>query len=254
MYLIIPRQTYKTMRFLLFIFLFFSISGRGQWKDYIISIKGDTLNRVDMNGKKQGPWVIHLEELRGEPGYDEQGYFLNGKKEGLWQRFSLMGDKIAEEHYRWGNKDGKCEYYNMTGGLIREESWKAVNPDNPYDTVDVYDLQDPTKVVDKKVVKLEGFSLKHGAWTYYNPEFGTIVKTERYWLDKPAPVAGSTAANGNSADDDLKLIGINDKTKTDTTTSKAVTKPKEVLQYEKKNSGKKKIKVRDGRTGYAPNP
>ena len=238
------------MRLILLIFLFISINGYSQWKTYIISVKGDTLNRVDMNGKKQGPWVIHQDELRGEPGYDEQGYFLNGKKEGLWQRFSPMGDKIAEEHYRWGNKDGKCDYYNMTGGLVREESWKAVNPDDPYDTVDVYDLHDPLKVVDRKVVKLEGYSLKHGTWTYYDPEMGTIVKTEKYWLDKPANASG----NGAATDDDLKLIGINDKTKSDTTASKAVAKPKEVLQYEKKNSGKKKIKVRDGRTGYAPNP
>ncbi|HYM94907.1 MAG TPA: hypothetical protein VET23_12255 [Chitinophagaceae bacterium] len=234
------------MRFILFVFLFISINGFGQWKSYIIGVRGDTLNRVDMNGKKQGPWVIHEDQLRGEPGYDEQGYFINGKKEGLWQRFSLMGDKIAEENYRWGNKDGKCTYYTNTGGLLRQESWKAVNPDNPYDTVDIYDLHDPTKVVDRKVVKLEGYSLKHGTWTYYDPEEGTIVKTEKYWLDKPA----NTAGNGAATDDDLKLIGINDKPATDTAGKKAPTKPKEVLDYEKKNAGKKKIKVRDGRTGY----
>lgn len=234
------------MRFIFSFFLFISITGFGQWKSYIISVRGDTLNRVDMNGKKQGPWVIHLDELRGEPGYDEQGYFVDGKKEGMWQRFSLMGDKIAEENYRWGNKNGICKYYTMTGGLLREESWRAVNPDNPYDTVDVYDLHDPSKVVDRVVVKLEGFSLKHGTWNYYDPQEGVITKTERYWLDKPANAAGNGAAN----DDDLKLIGINDKNKSDTSTSKKITKPKEVLDYEKKNSGKKTIKVRDGRTGY----
>ncbi len=30
---------------------------------------------------------------------------------------------------------------------------------------------------------------------------------------------------------------------------KAINKPKEVLEFEKKNSGKKKVKVRDGSTG-----
>ena len=234
------------MRFIFSFFLFISISAFSQWKSYIISVRGDTLNRVDMNGKKQGPWVIHVDELRGEPGFDEQGYFVNGKKDGIWQRFSLIGDKTAEENYRWGNKDGKCKYYTMTGGLLREESWKAVNPDNPYDTVDVYDLHDPTKVIDRVVVKLEGFSLKHGTWSYYDPQEGVITKTERYWLDKPANAAGTGAAT----DDDLKLIGINDKNKSDTSTKKTVSKPKEVLDYEKKNSGKKSIKVRDGRTGY----
>jgi hypothetical protein len=233
------------MRFIFVFFLFISISGFSQWKSFIIGVKGDTLNRVDMNGKKQGPWVIHLEELRGEPGYDEQGYYVNGRKEGVWQKFSLVGDKIAEENYHWGNKDGKCRYYTMTGGLLREESWKAVNPDNPYDTVDVYDLHDPSKIVDRVVVKLEGYSLKHGTWNYYDPQEGVITKTERYWLDKPANAAG----NGVATDDDLALIGIN-KNKSDTSTKKTASKPKEVLDYEKKNSGKKSIKVRDGRTGY----
>jgi antitoxin component YwqK of YwqJK toxin-antitoxin module len=232
------------MRFVFSFFLFISLSGFGQWKSYIIGVKGDTLNRIDMNGKKQGPWVIHQDELRGEEGYDEQGYFVDGKKEGLWQRFSLMGDKLADENYRWGNKNGTCRYYTMTGALLREENWRAVNPDNPIDTVDVYDLHDPSKVVDRAIVKLQGFSLKHGTWKYYDPLSGVIVKTERYWLDKPANAEGTGAA----ADDDLKLIGFNNKSNSDTT--KKATKPKEVLEYEKKNSGKKSIKVRDGRTGY----
>ena len=233
------------MRFVFLLFLFISVNGNGQWKDYIISVKGDTLNRVDMYGKKQGPWWLKMESVRGEKGYEEEGYSLNGRKEGFWKRFSLMGDKLAEENYRWGNKNGKCTYYNLTGGILREESWKAVNPDNPYDTVDVYDLHDPTKVVDKAVVKLDGYSLKHGLWSFYDPMEGVIIKTERFWLDKPV-IANS------AVDDDLKPIDIG-KSKTDTATKK-VSKPQAVLDYEKKNSGKKSIKVRDGRTGNIPMP
>jgi hypothetical protein len=231
------------MRFILFFVLLISLSGYGQWKTYIIGKKGDTLNRVDMKDRKQGPWVIHVDELRGEKGYEEEGYFLNDKKEGTWRRYSLDGDKIAEENYRWGNKNGKCSYYTNTGGLLREESWKAVNPDNPVDTVDVYDLHDPTKVVDRVAVRLTGFTLKHGAWTYYNPYEGTIEKTERYWLDK--------LASGNEGDDELKPLDVSDtKSKSDTAGKKIIPKPQAILDYEKKNAGKKKIKVREGRTGY----
>ena len=231
------------MRFILFFVLLISLSGYGQWKTYIIGIKGDTLNRVDMKGRKQGPWVIHVDELRGERGYEDEGYFLNDKKEGTWRRYSLDGDKIAEENYRWGNKNGKCSYYTNTGGLLREESWRAVNPDNPVDTVDVYDLHDPTKVIDRVAVRLTGFTLKHGLWTYYDPYEGTITKTERYWLDK--------LSIGNEGDDELKPIDVTDsKSKSDTTGKRTMTKPQAVLDYEKKNAGKKKIKVREGRTGY----
>ena len=131
------------------------------------------------------------------------------------------------------------------GDLLREESWKAVNPNDPYDTVAVYDVNDPSKIVGTQIVKLEGFTLKHGTWRYYDPNFGTVVKTEKWFLDKPA-------TGDNKNDDDLKPIDISDNStqKTDTTGKKTSAKPQAVLDYEKKNSGKKKIKVRDGRTGY----
>jgi hypothetical protein len=237
------------MRFIVAIFLLISINGFSQLKSFIISVKGDTLNRVDLKGRKQGPWVIHVDEVRGEQGYDEQGYFINDKKDGQWVRFSLMGDKIAEENYRWGALDGKCHYYNRTGALIRDESWRAVDPQKTMDTVDVFDVKDPTKVVDRVVVKLEGQTMKHGVWTYYEPDWGGVEKTETYFLDK-------LQTDNSLVDDELKPIDVsNPKNKSDTTTKKASTKPQVILDYEKKNSGKKKIKVRDGQTGgYLPRP
>jgi len=40
--------------------------GYSQWKSFIISPKGDTLNVVDQQDKKQGRWVNHFDEVRGE--------------------------------------------------------------------------------------------------------------------------------------------------------------------------------------------
>ncbi len=233
------------MRFIFLIALFISANSFGQWKDYIISVRGDTLNRVDMNGKKQGPWVIHVEELRGEPGYDEQGYFTDDKRDGKWIKFSLMGDKLAEENYRWGSLDGRSRYYTRRGGLMREESWRAIEPGRIFDTVDVVDVDDPNKVVDRVIVKVEGQTMKHGTWTYYDPEWGTILKTEDYWIDK------LKTDDVVILDEDLKPIDFTGtKAKSDTTGRKSLVKPKAILDYEKKNSKKKKIKVRDGSTGY----
>jgi hypothetical protein len=233
------------MKMIAIVMLFISLNSFGQWKSYIISVRGDTLNRVDMEGKKQGPWVIHVDALRGEQGYDEQGYFEDDVKDGRWVRFALSGDKIAEENYRWGSLNGKCRYYDRLGGLVREESWRAVDPNKNMDTVDVFDLQDPTKVINRVVVKLTGTTYKHGTWTYYDPEWGTITKTEQYFLDKI-----QTGNEGN--DDDLKPLDIADgsKNKTDSAGKKTMAKPQAVLDYEKKNSGKKKVKTRDGSTGY----
>ncbi len=233
------------MRFIFLLTLLISLQSFGQWKDYIIGVRGDTLNRVDMKGKKQGPWVIHLEELRGEPGYDEQGYYVDDKKDGKWVKFSLMGDKLAEENYRWGSLDGKSRYYNRTGGLMREETWRAIEPGRSMDTVDVLDPTDPSKVVDRVIVKVEGQTMKHGTWTYFDPEWGTIVKTENYWIDKLRTGDGLPGE-----DDELKPIGFSDgKMKSDTIGKKAMVKPQAILDFEKKNSGKKKVKVRTGQTG-----
>ncbi len=233
------------MRFIIVFFLLISISGFGQWKDYIISVRGDTLNRVDMKGKKQGPWSIHVDELRGERGYEEEGYFENDLKTGTWKKYSLEGVKIAEENYRWGKLDGKQQYFTYNGGLERVENWRMMDPANQYDTVPVYDLKDPTKEIDRVIVKNDGLAMKHGKWVYYEPVWGTELKIEHYFMNKLQTDDGAMLG-----DDEIKPISIS--SKSDTTGKSKVTKPKEVLEYEKKNSGKKKIKVRDGSTGYKP--
>lgn len=212
----------------------------------MIGVRGDTLNCVDMNGKKQGRWVNELPPLRGEKGYEEQGVYINDKKEGQWQQFTLDGDLLAIENYRWGNKNGRCMYYTPFGQPIREESWKAVNPDNPYDTVDIFGLNDPSKVVRRDVIKLDGYTLRHGTWKFFDPDFGTVVKTEQYRHDKLV-VAGQV-------EDELAPIdistGSSTNPKTDTTGRKTAAKPPQVLEYEKKNAGKKKVKTRTGQTGH----
>ena len=234
------------MRYILFIILLISFKGFSQCKTFMMGVKGDTLNCVDLSGKKQGRWVIERPPLRGEPGFEEQGVFINDKREGQWQQFTLDGDLLAIENYRWGNKNGRAIYYTPFGQPIREESWKAVNPDNPYDTVDIYGISDPTKVVRREVMKLEGFTLRHGTWKFFDPDLGTVLRTELYRLDKLV-VAGQV--EGELAPIDIGT-GSNTKSKSDTTGKKSVAKPQAVLDYEKKNAGKKKIKVRDGRTGY----
>ncbi len=239
------------MRFILVLTLLISLPGFSKWKSYIIGVRCDTLNRVDKAGKKQGPWVNHVEELRGEQGYDEQGYYVDDQKDGLWVRFSLMGDKLAEQNYKWGSLNGRCRFYTRTGSLVREEYWRAVDPKKTMDTVDVFDLNDPTKIVDRVVVNLTGQTNKHGTWTYYDPEWGTVQKTERYFLDKLQ--TGNETGTASGEDGEIRPLDVSTgktaKAKSDTAGKKALPKPQAILDYEKKNSGKKKIKARDGQTG-----
>ena len=227
-------------------FLLLSLNGYSQWKSFILSVRGDTLNRVDLQGRKQGPWFVHVDDLRGERGYEEEGYYLNDQKDGIWKRYSLQGIKIAEENFRWGKLNGRQKYFTYNGGLLREEGWWAMDPARLYDTVPVVDVNDPTKVLRQVVVKNEGVSLQHGVWSYYDPSEGVIVKTEKFQLGKLVNDAGE------SLDDELKPIGVADnrRSPSDTAGKKTAPKPKAILDYEKKNAGKKKIKSRDGSTGY----
>ena len=233
------------MRYIFILLALISTKGFSQCRTYIIGVKGDTLNCVDMKGMKQGRWVNEMPPLRGEKGYEEQGTYVNDKKEGQWQHFTLDGDLLAIENYRWGNKNGRSMYYTPFGQPVREESWKAVNPDNPYDTVDIFSLNDPTKVIRRDVVKLDGHTLRHGTWKFFDPDMGTVVKTEQYRFDKLV-VSGET-------EDELAPIdistGTTKKPVSDSVGKKTVAKPQAVLDYEKKNAGKKKVRTRTGETG-----
>jgi len=219
------------MRILLIFFLLVSLNGYCQWKSYIIGVKGDTLNKVDKKDMKQGKWVNHIDAIREEPGYEEEGEYKNNRKEGGWRIYSLSGDLIGLENYRWGNKDGVCQYFNSSGELIREEGWRAMNPEKPYDTLEIEDV-DHLDHYNTVIVKNDGVAIKHGVWKYYSPNTGMIIKTETYTLGKLETPKSTTVKD------------------TTTTTAKSMVKPKEVQDYEKKNAGKKKIKVRDGSVGY----
>lgn len=206
--------------------VFFITNANAQLKTFKISVKGDTLNAIDQKGLKQGKWVLHVDPLRGEPGYEEEGKFLNDQKEGAWRIYSLRGDLIALESYKKGDKDGLSQYFSQLGNLVREENWRGYNPDQPYDTIPIYGTGN-NEITSYKIVKAEPYSVKDGTWTYYDPS-GIIIKTEKF--DRGYPVAAAKKTE-EVADEPMKKIV-----------------PKEVLEYQEKNSNKKKVRVRDGST------
>lgn len=209
-------------------------AGRAQskYKSFNLTSDGDTINAVNQAGDRVGKWVTRVEEVRGEPGYEEEGLYEKGKKEGIWRKYTLGGDIIAVEFYRFGGKDGVQQYYTFLGDLVREEAWRSYNPDAPYDTIPVYG-DGNGEIIDYKIVKAEQYSVKHGEWKYFEPGTGRIVKTETYnrgHLEKPGtPTAQVVAPSAAEKPKEVK-------------------KTAEMLEWEKKNKGKKKA-WRDGRTG-----
>jgi len=107
----------------------------GQCTEYTLTANGDTLNCIDKKGQKQGKWVNRVEELRGEPGYEEEGVYKDNLKIGFWRVFTLQGDLIGIENYLFGQKSGLQQYFTSFGILVKEECWLAYNPEKPTDTV-----------------------------------------------------------------------------------------------------------------------
>ena len=211
-----------------FLFLI-KVNASAQYKSFQLNDKGDTLNIIDKNGIKQGRWVTHVDELRGEPGFEEEGVFKNGKKEGMWRKYNLTGDLLAVENYLHGGKDGHQQYFTYLGDLERVETWRAYNPDAPYDTVAVYGTGS-NEIIDYKIVKTEPYSVKNGEWKYYDPATGRVMRTEQW---------------------DRNLLQLPNAPKKDVaaaTAKKKIEKTPEMLEWEKKNKGKKNV-IRDGQTG-----
>ncbi|MEP7165144.1 MAG: hypothetical protein ABI741_10630 [Ferruginibacter sp.] len=219
--------TFRTVILLAILQLILVSKSFSQYKEYKLNAKGDTINAVNQQGLKQGKWVVHTDEIRGEPGYEEEGLYKKGVKDGYWRRYNLEGDLIAVEHYKLGGKDGLQQYYSYLGDLVREENWKGYNPDAPYDTVAVYGTGSG-EIIDYKIVKAEPYSVKDGEWKYYETGSGRLLRTEQ-WVRNNLVIPGKTEV-------------------TTTDKPKKVDKTPEMLEWEKKNRGKKHA-LRDGRTG-----
>ncbi len=241
------------MRYILIFLLSISINGIAQLKDYSLTTKGDTINKIDKSNDKQGKWIIRVEDNMGEPGYQTEGFYKNDEKEGLWRIYSLMGDPMGEENFIGGQRNGKQQYFDVHGNLLREENWKALTPDQKFDTVIVPDWKkDPTGNSMKKViVKLEGNAIKQGAFKYFD-EMGRLVRSEKYKADKMEEL---TVITYDPFTNKVKSKTID---KYDIVTGKVIAKagydkptvvpkPKAVQDFEKMKKGKKK-KYQDGST------
>ncbi len=213
-----------------FFAFFLFLSSEAQYKSFVINAKGDTINAINSNGQKTGKWVIEVPELRGEPGYVEEGVYQKGVKDGFWRQYSIEGDLIGVEQYKLGGKDGLQQYFTFLGALEHEESWRGYNPEDPYDTIAVYGTGSG-EIIDYKIVKAEPYSVKQGEWRYYDVNTGRLLKTdiwERNVLQKP------TASQ-------VPIATGEDK-------KKKIEKTDEMKAWEQKNKGKKRV-MRDGATG-----
>lgn len=139
-----------------------------------------SLNKKDVQNRKQGMWYYVVAPLRGEPGYKEFGNYKNDLRTGLWYRLDNEDQLMAVENYKKGVLNGEAQYYSK-GRLSCIGQYRGLNPDNKLDSIWV---TDPVTYADTMIiVPTEQGTLRHGKWRYYDPMSGRLTREEEYQVD-----------------------------------------------------------------------
>ena len=139
------------------------------------SIFAQTINQLDSDGKKDGPWKGNYSESK-RPRY--QGVFNHGKEQGLFQFFddTSAGTVIATRSF--DDNDGSCftVFYNQRGNKVSEG-----------------------KVVDK---------VFEGPWKYYHEDSQQIMTAEFYVSGKLEGVKKVFYPSGKLAQETVYKNGL----------------------------------------------
>lgn len=102
----------------------FFVSLAGSW----FSFAGDTLNRVDETGLRQGYWIIY-NTIKKLPNYPpeakvEEGSYADSRKNGTWKTYYPSGTLKSEITYQNNRPNGYAKIFYEDGKLMEEGEWK----------------------------------------------------------------------------------------------------------------------------------
>jgi antitoxin component YwqK of YwqJK toxin-antitoxin module len=90
--------------------------------------KSDTINRVDVNGRKQGKWMLFG---RHKPGScyasdqkAEEGRYEENRKTGIWLEYYCSATLRNKITYTNGRPDGYAQMFHENGKILEEGIWK----------------------------------------------------------------------------------------------------------------------------------
>ncbi len=88
---------------------------------------GDTINRVDVNNRKQGYWII-FGKMKQTEGYAdsqiiEEGEYINSRKNGHWKAYFSDGKLKSEINYVNNRPNGEYKIYYNNGIVEEQGSW-----------------------------------------------------------------------------------------------------------------------------------
>ncbi|MDX2174509.1 MAG: SpoIIE family protein phosphatase [Bacteroidota bacterium] len=111
--------------FLLSIFIPAQVS-KTSYKSFDIHI-GDTINRIDKNGLKQGRWIYYGKDKRGwtsrlfnSKQIVEDGFYINDKKTKTWKTYHHTNKLKSEITYIDGVAKGTARFFNTDGKIMLE--------------------------------------------------------------------------------------------------------------------------------------
>lgn len=98
-------------------------------QSYELTANGDTINKIDTEGKRQGKWIIMGKHKPGTCYQPEQkaeeGKYIDSKKNGLWIEYYCNGNLKGKIQYANGRPDGYCIIYHENGKIQEEGQWSS---------------------------------------------------------------------------------------------------------------------------------
>lgn len=123
--------------YFLFIFLVYQIShGQSQSYEFGGSLGKDTINLTDVQGKKQGKWILRGKHKPGtcytEEQKIEEGKYTENRKIGKWIDYYCNGNLKSTLTFQNGRPDGYAIMYHENGKISEEGNWKNNRWTGPY--------------------------------------------------------------------------------------------------------------------------
>jgi antitoxin component YwqK of YwqJK toxin-antitoxin module len=92
-------------------------------------IGGDTCNKIDLEGKKQGKWILLGKHKPSATCYKpdqeiEKGMYLDNRKTGIWNEYYCNGNLKNKLTFANGRPDGYAIMYHENGKISEEGNWK----------------------------------------------------------------------------------------------------------------------------------
>ncbi|MDX2172715.1 MAG: toxin-antitoxin system YwqK family antitoxin [Bacteroidota bacterium] len=90
--------------------------------------KGDTINKIDVDGRKQGKWILMGKHKPGTcyapEAKVEEGKYQDNRKKDVWIEYYCNGNMRNKLTFTNGKPDGYAQMFHENGKISEEGNWK----------------------------------------------------------------------------------------------------------------------------------